>query len=116
MKASERTKNENLRLFFVWLVRKRLHRNNICSMNHDIDVEVVSPSKGKVRVTMDGKRSSYLEGEVLSEMDRYGSIPVMKVYPGPTSMSSPIIVPEEPEQNGDEGIFGLTFTQDEEEV
>lgn len=91
----KRTKNENLRLFFTYLVRGRLHRNNICPRNHDIDVEVVSPSKGRVRVIMDGKRSSYLEGEVLSEMDRYESIPEMKVYPGPTSMSDPIIVPKE---------------------
>ncbi len=90
-----RTRNENLRLFFVYLVRERLHKNNICSRNHDIDVEVVSPSKGRVHITMDGERSSYLEGEVLKEMDRYESIPEMKVYPGPTSMSDSIIVPKE---------------------
>ena len=89
------TRNNNLRLFFVYLVRERLHKNNICFRNHDIDVEVVSPSKGRVRILLDGKRSDYLEGEVLSEMDRYQSIPEMEVYPGPTSMSDPIIVPKE---------------------
>ena len=60
-----------LALFFTYLVRGRLHRNNICSMNHDIDVEVVSPSKGRLRVTIDGERSSYLEGEALRDDENY---------------------------------------------
>lgn len=91
----KRTRNENLRLFFVYLTRSVLHGNNICYQNHDIDVEVVSPSKGRVRILLDGKRSDYLEGEVLSRSGKYETVPDMSVYPGPTHTSDPIIVPED---------------------
>lgn len=92
---NKRTKNENLRLFFVYLTRKVLHGNNICYRNHDIDVDVVSPSKGRVRIFLDGDRSEYLEGQVLARSGDYSDTPVMAVYPGDSHMADPIIVPEE---------------------
>jgi len=90
----QRLGNENLRLFFVYLTRCVLHGNNICYRNHDIDVYVISPSKGRVRILFDGKRSEYLEGEVLTRSSHYSDIPVMAVYPGDSYMADPIIVPK----------------------
>ena len=91
----KRTRNETLRLFFVYLTREILHGNNICYRNHDIDVDVVSPSKGRVRILLDGKRSEYLEGEVLTRSGGYSDTPDMHVYPGDSHMADPIIVPED---------------------
>jgi len=91
----KRTRNENLRLFFTYLARSVLHGNNICYRNHDLDVEVVSPSKGRVRILLDGKRSSYLEGEVLTKSGNYSQVPEMSVYQGASPMADPIITPTE---------------------
>lgn len=72
------TKLQNIKAWATWRVRSILHRNNICWRNHDIDIEVVSPSKGRLRIFYDGKRSDYLEGEVLMDID--GPIPQMRWY------------------------------------
>jgi hypothetical protein len=73
---------KNLEAFFTKTVREILHGNNICYMNHEIDIEVLSPSRGRVRIFFDGKRSDYLEEEVLQRYERWrernGDIPQMQ--------------------------------------
>lgn len=62
--------NKNLEAFFTKLAREVLHGNGVCFRNHDIDVQVVPPSRGRVRVFFDGKRSDYLEGEIIARYER----------------------------------------------
>jgi hypothetical protein len=73
-------KNENLEAYCTKLVREILHSNNICFRNHDIDIKIVPPSRGRVRILFDGKRSEYLEGKVLARLDRTESVPQMEWF------------------------------------
>lgn len=61
---------KNLHAYFTSLVRKFLHQDNICWRNHEIDIEVVSPSKGRLRVYIDSNRCESREQQVLAELDR----------------------------------------------
>lgn len=73
---------KNLHAYFTYLVRKFLHQDNICWRNHEIDIEVVSPSKGRLRVFIDSNRVESREQQVLVELDRladYGcEVPQMR--------------------------------------
>lgn len=68
---------KNLHAYFTYLVRKFLHQDNICWRNHEIDIEVVSPSKGRLRVFIDSNRVESREQQVLTELDRH-RVPQMR--------------------------------------